>query len=122
MSSAVSQKEQVHDWFLNNPNADYRDAASEFEIPYDTVKEWGKTEGWYRERALLHPESENIGEQAERLRGVVASRIMEEGETLHAKDLSELVKSWTALAAFAPPVEEEGEDREAILDLLNETD
>lgn len=117
----MNLKDQVHDWFLSNLNADYRDAANEFDVSYDTVKEWGKTEGWYRERGLLHPESDDIGRQADRLRGVVANRIMEDGEDVHAKDLSELVKSWTALAAFSPPPEEEGEDREAILDHLNET-
>lgn len=122
MSTQVKQRDQAHDFFLSNSTATYMDVAKEFEIPYDTIKEWGKTEGWYFERTLLNPESADISDQAERIRGVVFFRILEDGDGMMAKDLSELVKSWAALAGFSRPPEEEGEDRESLLDGINETD
>lgn len=112
MAEKVEIKDRAFDWYVSNPLATLRDVSEEFEIPYETVRDWSKSEGWVSKRVMMgHTPSDQIVRQAEGIRAVIYEAIVGGG-----RDLPELVKAWKSTIDIQPPAEqEETIDRDRLL-------
>lgn len=117
MATPVKLKDEVKEWFMQDPTRSFRNCANQFDVPYETIRDWGRKENWYRER-LRHSElgelPESVGEQAEAIRLVLVRRIVL-GLDLDSDSLSELIKSWHSIVTIRSS-EEPGVDRDSLLE------
>jgi len=113
MADKVDIKDRAFDWYTNNPLATLKDVGEEFNIPYETVRDWAKNEGWVSKRVMRgisHPDQ--VIRQAEGIRNVLYEAIVS-GD---ARDLPDLVKAWkSTMDIQAPKEEEEFVDRDSLL-------
>ena len=124
MTKQFELEKIVKDWYFSNPNVTLKDASDEFNIAYDTIRDWSDRGGWTTKReglATIEMTAE-VKDQADAIRNVIFQKIVL-GE-LEAKDLSELVKSWKSMAAITTQNTESEEfiDRDELTELLGETD
>lgn len=125
MSDNFKMSDIVKDWYFNNPNSTIRDAAEEFGIPRETVKNWCDAGGWVTKRASIDTKNavDSVKEQADHIRLVLYEKIT--STEMSADDLSELVKAWKSMAAISSTKQEGAEttmDRDDVMDLIRETD
>lgn len=121
MAEKVEVKGRAFDWYLAHPIATLRDVAEEFSIPYETVRDWAKGEGWVNKRVINeNMDVDKMTAQAAGIRDVIYEEIVFTDDT---RGLPDLVKAWKSLTDVLPTKREEDSfDRDTILDSLNETD
>jgi hypothetical protein len=115
MATPVEFKDEIKEWFMQDPMRSLRNCADQFDVPYETVRDWGKKEKWYRERLRrsdLGELPEDVGEQAEAIRLVLVRRII---QGIDSDSLSELIGSWLSIVAIRGQ-EEPGVDRDSLLE------
>lgn len=109
-------KTQAFNWFLANPYVTLKMVASQFDVEYETVRDWAKTESWVTKRVLEQnaDPSEEVTDQARGIRNVLYEAILS-GEA-DAQDLAELVRSWKSLVPIrASKNDETVVDRDSLL-------
>lgn len=125
MADPVDLKSRCRDWFMSNPTASYRDAAHEFDLDYETVKSWGKTDGWTTKRILsgvMDNYDQDVLNQAEGIRAVLFARIVA-SDGVSARDLSELVKTWQLISRMSDySSDKDVLDRDELDRILSEED
>lgn len=101
MSRPINQREEVKAFYMSRPDVTLMDASDKFGVSYETVRDWSKNERWSVRRrieSLGDEYSEGIPDQAEGIRLVLFSKIIEDS-TMDAADLSSLVKAWLSLTS-----------------------
>lgn len=113
MADQVERKDQAFDWYVENPLATLKDVAEEFSIPYETVRDWAKNEGWITKRVMRgQAPADEVVRQAEGIRAVLYEEIVSGA----SRDLPDLVKAWLSTMTVQAPVEkEETIDRDSLL-------
>lgn len=113
MADSVDIKDQAFDWYIENRLATLRDVSEEFDIPYETVRDWAKNEGWVTKRVIRgRPPADEVVRQADGIRSVLYEEIVS-GD---ARDLPDLVKAWLSTMTVQAPVEkDETVDRDSLL-------
>lgn len=99
-------------WFCEHPSASIRDAAENFSLSYETVREWSKQDQWHTRRTLSQygDVPDDISEQAKLLRAVVVNKAT--SSDIGAAELGKLVDAFDSLAKFEP--REEGIPRDLL--------
>lgn len=115
MAESIDLKDRAFGWYLEHPLATLRDVAIEFEIPYDTVRDWSSNEGWVNRRAIKENTSDDkVVAQAGGIRDVLYETIVGDVST---SALVELVRAWKSITDIKPPKqEEEFYDRDSLLE------
>ena len=115
MAEKVQTKDRARDWYIGNPLATLRDVATEFEVPYGTVRDWSRDEGWHSLRILKgEVDDEQITLQAAGMRDVLYEEVV--SGSLSASEKTGVVKAWLSLLQVRkPPETEDTVDRNAIL-------
>ena len=93
-----TQKDRAKEYYFSNPDCTLAGVATELDIPYETVRDWSKTENWSTQRQIeiiRRGYPDDIVEQAELIRTVLFSRIIEPG--VEDSDLKHLVSAWQSL-------------------------
>jgi hypothetical protein len=113
MAESVEIKGRALKWYIENPLATLRDVGEEFDIPYETVRDWGKNESWVSKRVLRGTTpSDQVLKQAEGIRIALYEEILSGSN----RDLPNLVKAWkSTMDIQAAPEEEETVDRDTLL-------
>ncbi len=113
MADKVTVKDQAFEWYIGNQLATLRDVGEEFDIPYETVRDWAKSEGWVTKRVMYgRAPADGVVRQAEGIRHVLYEEIVS-GD---ARDLPDLVKAWlSTMSVQAPPEKKETIDRDSLL-------
>lgn len=114
MADKVEIKDRALEWYMENPLAILRDVSEEFEIPYETVRDWAKNEGWVSKRVLRGTTPpDQVLRQAEGIRNVLYESII----SGRAGDLPDLVKAWkSTMDIQARPEEETLVDRDSLIE------
>lgn len=114
MADPVEIKDRALEWYLRNPLAALRDVSEEFDIPYETVRDWSKQGGWVTKRVMRGAvPPERILRQADGIREVLFDEIT---SSEHTRELPDLVKAWkSTLDIHAPAEKEETIDRDSLL-------
>lgn len=126
MAEPINLKDRVRQWYFENQTMKLSDAAEEFGIPYETVRDWGKKESWRVKRIIdsnVGSIPKDIRTQADGIRFVLFEHIMS-GE-YDAKDLNELVKAWKSMVGVSEQPDSEDSDyvdRDELMEMLNEAD
>lgn len=115
MAEKVDTKDRAREWYIENPLATLRDVATEFDVPYETVRDWSKSEGWQSQRILKGTiDDEQIMLQASGMRDVLYEEVV--SGTLSAGEKADMVKAWLSLLKVRqPPEAEETFDRDTLL-------
>lgn len=115
MAEKVDTQDRARDWYIANPLATLRDVAEEFDMPYETVRDWSKNQGWHSQRILKGQiEDGQILLQAAGMRDVLYEEVV--SGDLGAREKTEVVKAWLSLLRVRQPVEtEETFDRDSLL-------
>ena len=115
MAESVEIRDRARQWYIDRPLATLRDVAGEFGIPYETIRDWSKTEGWSSRRILEgNMDDEQALLEAGGMRNVIYETIASGDAS--SGDLPNLVKAWMALYSVRrPPETEEQFDRDALL-------
>ncbi len=115
MADQVEIKDRAFDWYLENPLATLRDVSDEFDIPYETVRDWSKRDGWVTKRVMRGSvPPDQVVRQADGIREVLFEAILSSDDL---RGLPDLVKAWNStLSVTSPPEREETIDRDSLLD------
>lgn len=116
MAEHVETKDRARDWYIENPLATLKDVATEFDIPYETVRDWSKGEGWHSLRITRGKvvDDEQTILQAAGMRDVLYEEVV--SGSLDSKEMSEAVKAWLSLLKVrSPPDRKEMVDRDTLL-------
>ena len=119
MAESVDTKDRARQWYIDNPIATLRDVATQFDIPFETVRDWSKNEGWQSLRILRGGvEDGQILLQAGGMRNVLYEEIT--SGSVEPKELPNMVKAWLALLQVRePPPKDETIDRDELLNTLS---
>jgi uncharacterized protein YjcR len=115
MAEKVETKDRAREWYIDNPLATLRDVAAEFDLPYETVRDWSRNEGWHSRRVIQGEiDDEQITLQAAGMRDVLYEEIV--SGNLGSGEKADMVKAWLSLLKVRrPPEQDDTIDRDSLL-------